>query len=247
MAAQRVAMVTGAAGGIGWPCASRLAADGFHVVAVDLRGADQLVAAVAAAGGSAVAEACDLGDAAALEEMASRVLEREGRCDVLVNCAAHLEMRDFDQLDLALWRQVQAVNVEAAFLLASRFLPAMREHGFGRIVNIVSNTFWSTPGPGMVAYVASKGALVGLTRALAKEVGVQGITVNAVAPGLTPTPATERDVEPEGFEAVRGEQSVKTRVLAPADVAGAVSYLASDDAAMVSGQSIRVDGGLVTL
>jgi NAD(P)-dependent dehydrogenase (short-subunit alcohol dehydrogenase family) len=246
MSGRRVAMVTGAAGGIGGACALRLAADGFLVVAVDLREPAARVAEIEAAGGVGVAEACNLGDAAAVEELAVRALDREGRCDVLVNCAAHLEMRDFDQLDLALWRQVQAVNVEAAFLLSSHLVPAMRERGFGRIVNIVSNTFWSTPGPGMVAYVASKGALVGFTRALSTEIGRDGITVNAVAPGLTPTPATERDMSATDFAAVRDEQSIK-RTLAPADIAGAVSYLVSDDAAMVSGQALRVDGGLVTL
>jgi NAD(P)-dependent dehydrogenase (short-subunit alcohol dehydrogenase family) len=122
----------------------------------------------------------------------------------------------------------------------------MQANAYGRIVNIVSNTVWSTPGPGMVPYVTSKGALLGMTRALARELGPGGVTVNAVAPGLTPTPASVSDMPPELFEAVLDQQAVK-RPLDPTDIAGAVAYLASAEAGALTGQALRVDGGLVTL
>jgi NAD(P)-dependent dehydrogenase (short-subunit alcohol dehydrogenase family) len=122
----------------------------------------------------------------------------------------------------------------------------MAERGFGRVINILSNTIWDPPPVGVLAYVASKGGLLGFTRALAREVGDSGITVNGVAPGLTRTPATAADVPQEQFDAVRDGQAIK-RTLEPGDIAGAVAFLASDDAAMITGQALRVDGGTVTL
>ena len=187
-------------------------------------------------------EICDLSSP---EEIA-QLCERVGRVDVLVNNAAHLVTRSFEELDLATWRQIQAVGVDAPFALCKALVPGMAERGFGRVINIVSNTIWEPPGIGVVGYVTSKGGLLGFTRALARELGDRGITVNAVAPGLTRTPATEAGVSSGHFEAVLDGQAIK-RVLEPADIAGAVAFLASDDAAMITGQALRVDGGRVTL
>ena len=242
-AAPRVALVTGGGRGIGRACAQRLARDGFHVVIVDRQGADAAASEIAA---GAEAETCDLAAPEAVAALAERVLARHGRCDVLVNNAAHLGMHRFGELDLETWRRFQAVNVEAPFLLCAVLVPAMAREGHGRIVNIVSNTFWDPPPLGMVPYVASKGALLGLTRSLANEVGASGITVNAVAPGLTRTEATSGDVPEEHFAAVRDQQALP-RTLVPEDIAGAVAFLASDAAAMITGQALRVDGGRVTL
>ena len=122
----------------------------------------------------------------------------------------------------------------------------MAQRGGGRVVNIVSNTVWAPPPTGLCAYVTTKGALLGFTRALAVEFGGRGVTVNAVAPGLTPTPGSRSDMGPDDFARVREQQAVD-RSLMPEDVAAAVSYLVSDDAAAVTGQALRVDGGLVTL
>ena len=122
----------------------------------------------------------------------------------------------------------------------------MADAGRGRIVNVVSNTVWAPPGPGMAAYVTSKGALLAMTRALAVELGPSGITVNAVAPGLTRTPATTEDLTDVHFAAVLEQQAVG-RELVPDDIAGAVAYLVSDAAAAVTGQALRIDGGVVTL
>jgi NAD(P)-dependent dehydrogenase (short-subunit alcohol dehydrogenase family) len=238
----RVALVTGAARGIGRAIAGRLAADGFRVVIADQAGAGEAAGEIE----HAQSEAVDLSDAAQTLALARRVLERVGRCDVLVNNAAHLGRYEFEALDLETWRRFQAVNVEAPFLLCSTLIPAMVQRGGGRVVNIISNTVWSPPAAGLLAYVTSKGALLGFTRALAVEFGRRGVTVNAVAPGLTPTPGSRADMGPDQFAQVRAQQAID-RALMPEDVAAAVSYLVSEDAAAVTGQALRVDGGLVTL
>jgi NAD(P)-dependent dehydrogenase (short-subunit alcohol dehydrogenase family) len=238
----KVALVTGAARGIGRACAERLAADGYAVLIADRAGAAQAAAEI----DGAVALEVDLADATSTLALAERLLAEHGRCDVLVNNAAQLGRHTLEELDLDIWRRFEAVNIEAPFLLCSKLLPAMAANGGGRVVNIVSNTVFAPPGPGLTAYITSKGALLGMTRALAVEYGCRGVTVNAVAPGLTPTPGSTADVPQEAFDAVRSEQAID-RALAPADIAGAVAYLVSDGAAAVTGQTIRVDGGRVTL
>jgi NAD(P)-dependent dehydrogenase (short-subunit alcohol dehydrogenase family) len=239
----RVALVTGGARGIGRACAERLAADGLRVIVADRAGA---AAAAAEIEGEAHAEEVDLADADQTRQLAARVLDRHGRCDVLVNNAAQLGRHELAELDLATWRRFQAVNLEAPFLLCAGLVPAMAQRGGGRVVNIVSNTVWAPPGLGMLAYVTTKAGLLGFTRALAVECGPGGVTVNAVAPGLTPTPGSRADMAPEVFDAVRDHQAVR-RSLTPEDIAGAVSYLASEGAGAVTGQALRVDGGRVTL
>jgi NAD(P)-dependent dehydrogenase (short-subunit alcohol dehydrogenase family) len=240
--AGRVALVTGAARGIGRACAKRLARDGHELVIVDMGPTDDCVQAIEAAGGVARGEGCDLSSTEEIQNLCERV----GHVDVLVNNAAHLVRREFGELDIDTWRRIQAVGVDAPFLLCAALVPGMAERGFGRVINILSNTIWDPPPVGVLAYVASKGGLLGFTRALAREVGDSGITVNGVAPGLTRTPATAADVPQEQFDAVRDGQAIK-RTLEPGDIAGAVAFLASDDAAMITGQALRVDGGTVTL
>jgi NAD(P)-dependent dehydrogenase (short-subunit alcohol dehydrogenase family) len=238
----RVALVTGGARGIGRACAARLAQDGFRVLIADRAGAAEAAAGIDGAHPLEV----DLGDAAQTRELAAGILADPGRCDVLVNNAAHLGRHAFEDLDLDIWRRFHTVNVEAPFLLCSTLVPAMAQRGGGRVVNIISNTVWAPPPAGLCAYVTTKSALLGFTRALAVEFGGRGVTVNAVAPGLTPTPGSRSDMGPDDFAHVREQQAVD-RSLMPEDVAAAVSYLVSDDAAAVTGQALRVDGGLVTL
>lgn len=237
----RVALVTGGARGLGRAIASRLSGDGLEVVIADRAGAAEAAGQIDNAHGEVV----DLADAGQTRALAGRVLETFGRCDVLVNNAAQLGRYELEQLDLETWRRFLAVNVDAAFLLCSELVPAMAGRGSGRVVNIISNTIWSPP-PGMLAYVTTKAAMLGFTRALALEYGGRGVTVNAVAPGLTPTPGSQSDLGPEMFDAVRRGQAID-RSLRPEDIAAAVAYFVSQDAAAVTGQSLRVDGGRIVL
>jgi 3-oxoacyl-[acyl-carrier protein] reductase len=223
---QRVAVVTGGAGGIGSAIVARLAPE--HTVVVLDRTGDVVV---------------DLADADDVRRAAELVLERYGRCDVFVHAAATFAFGPLEQVDLDTWRQIQAVNVESALLLTQAFAPGMQKRGFGRVIFIVSNTFWSPPDGQMLPYVASKGALIGMARTLAVGLGRDGVAVTAVAPGLTRTPAT--DVVPAAeFADVEAHQAL-ARPLTPEDTAAVVAMLAGDDAAALTGQTLTVDGGLV--
>jgi NAD(P)-dependent dehydrogenase (short-subunit alcohol dehydrogenase family) len=222
----RVAVVTGGAGAIGGAIAARLAPD-QTVVSLDRTG-DLVV---------------DLGEPDDVRRAAELVLDRHGRCDVLVHAAAMVAIEPFDDVELDVWRRVQAVNVESALLLTQAFSPGMRARGFGRVIFIVSNTFWRPPGAHMLAYIASKGALIGMARTLAVELGGDGIAVTAVAPGLTHTPATA-DIPAAEFADAEAHQALP-RPLTPDDTAAVVAMLAGDDAAALTGQTLTVDGGLV--
>jgi NAD(P)-dependent dehydrogenase (short-subunit alcohol dehydrogenase family) len=224
----RVAAVTGGAGAIGGSIVAALAADG-HTVAVLDRTGDEPV---------------DLARQDDVKAAAARVLEAHGRCDVLVHAAAAFDRASLAELDRDTWRRVQAVNVESALWLAQAFSPGMSERGFGRIVFVVSDTVWDPPAPDLLAYVASKAALIGAARTLARALGRDGITVNCVAPGLTPTPAAVADTPPEAFAQVQARQAIDRR-LAPEDVAETVAFLVTDAAGALTGQTLCVDGGLV--
>lgn len=223
---RRVAVVTGGAGAIGGAIAARLSSD-HQVIVLDRHG-DVTV---------------DLGDPDAVRAAAEHVLGRYGRCDVLVHAAAMVAFGPLDEFQLSTWRQVQAVNVESALLLTQAFVPGMRDRGFGRVIFIVSNSYWRPPGSHMLAYIASKGALIGMARSLAAGLGSSGIAVMAVAPGLTRTPAAGV-VPAEEFADVAAHQALP-RPLTPEDTASVVAMLARDDAAALTGQTLTVDGGLV--
>ena len=182
----------------------------------------------------------DLGDERAVRQIAARL----GPRDVLVHAAAAFDRAPLADLDLATWRRVQAVNVEAALWLSQALMPGMIERGFGRIIFITSNTVWRPPAADFLPYVASKATLVGIARALANPLGAHGITVNCVAPGLTRTPFTESDLPEEAFQEVLARQALP-RSLVPDDVAGVVAFLVSDAAAAVTGQTLCADGGSV--
>jgi 3-oxoacyl-[acyl-carrier protein] reductase len=139
---------------------------------------------------------------------------------------------------------VQAVNVEAGLWLAQALAPEMAQRGFGRIVFIVSDTVWDPPAPDLLPYVASKAALIGVARSLARALGPGGITVNCVAPGLTRTPTAAAGMPEEAFTQVRARQAID-RELTPDDVASAVAFLAGDAAGAITGQTLCADGGLV--
>ncbi|WP_194911206.1 SDR family NAD(P)-dependent oxidoreductase [Catenulispora rubra] len=226
---RRVAVVTGGSGAIGGAIAARLAED-HTVVNLDRAGSDFNV---------------DLGDADQVRQTAAAVLEAHGRVDVLVHAAAMVAFGPIEDYDLDVWRRVQAVNVESALLLSQAFTRGMRERRFGRLIFVVSNTFWRPAGGHQIAYVASKGALIGLARTLAVGLGADGIAAMTVAPGLTRTPATSV-VPAEEFDDVATHQAL-ARPLTPQDTAAVVAMLVRDDAAALTGQTLVADGGLVLM
>jgi NAD(P)-dependent dehydrogenase (short-subunit alcohol dehydrogenase family) len=224
----RVAVITGGAGAIGGAIAAELRARGHTVAVLDQAGDPPV----------------DLSQADQVHAAAAAVLRAHRRCDVLVHAAAAFGKADLAALDLAAWRRVQAVNVEAALLLAQAFAPGMAARGFGRIIFVVSDTVWSPPAGDMLAYVTSKGALIALARTLAVGLGGDGIAVTCVAPGLTDTPAARAGQPAALFEDVVSRQALP-RTLVPGDVAATVVFLASDAAAALTGQTLCVDGGLI--
>jgi 3-oxoacyl-[acyl-carrier protein] reductase len=227
-ARERIAVVTGGAGAIGTAITRALREAGHRTVVLDRDGD----------------VACDLSSETSTKAAAAAVLGRYGRCDVFVHCAAAFDQVTIADVEAASWRHVQAVNVESALWLIQAFTPGMAERRFGRVMFIISDTFWAPPTPALLAYVASKGALLGIMRTLAVSLGADGIAVSAVAPGLTDTPASRVVNTDEQFDATVERQALKRR-LTPDDTAAAVAYLASAGAAAMTGQVLCADGGLI--
>lgn len=249
---KRVAVVTGAAGGLGAAFAEKLGADGLSVAVVDIKDGANTVAAIHAAGGEAESFTCDMTDPAAVAAMAKAVEARFGRADVLVNNAGRYDNCAFTDMTFEFWRSIMALNLDGMFLACKAFVPGMKQRGWGRIINVASNSTFLAP-PMMAQYIASKSGAIGLARALSSELGPDGITANAIAPGPVATEqlkvAYARDFgggDPGGFEefmtGMAQMQSVK-RYARPEDVTGLVSFLASDAAAMITGQTVVCDGG----
>ncbi|WP_194891638.1 SDR family NAD(P)-dependent oxidoreductase [Catenulispora pinisilvae] len=242
----KTAVVTGAGRGIGLAYCRRLAADGANVVALDVNDPAEALAALTGPG-EKVGHVCDLARPEQIEAAAAAVLERFGRCDILVNNAAIFPTTDLETVTLQVWRTVQAVNVEAMLLLAQAFVPGMKAAGWGRVVNTGSaNTLLQTRD---LAYVTSKGTVHALTRALANELGESGITVNAIAPSIVATEGFTGRSRPAGPSAqdvlarVSSMQTIK-RASVPDDLGDALGFLVSDAAGFITGQILHVDGGL---
>jgi NAD(P)-dependent dehydrogenase (short-subunit alcohol dehydrogenase family) len=238
----KVAVVTGGAQGIGRAIADALAAEGARIVIADVRGAEEAAAAYEGGLGLAV----DVTSEEDTVRMADETVARCGRLDVLINNAglyATLPMRSFLEIPVDEWRKVMDVNVLGMFLAARAAVPRMRDGGGGAIVNISSGTVFRGV-PFLLHYVASKGAVVALTRALAKELGKDAIRVNCVAPGFTLTESVQ--AQPEVVSALR-DVSVAARTIqrdeTPEDVAGAVAFLCTPAAGFITGQTLVIDGG----
>jgi NAD(P)-dependent dehydrogenase (short-subunit alcohol dehydrogenase family) len=239
--ADRVAIVTGGAQGIGRAIARRLHEEGATVVIADLQGHD---AAAAELDGMGVrVDVSQEGDAKALAEA---VLEKYGRIDALVNNAgiySSLVPKPFEQIEVDEWRKVYDVNVLGMFLVTRAVVPAMRAAGYGRIVNIASGTPYKGV-PFLLHYVTSKGAVVAMTRAVAKEVGADGILVNTVSPGFTMSDGVlANQVQVDQLQEISLKARLVQRDQYPSDIVGAVAFFCSPDADFITGQSLVVDGG----
>ena len=246
--AGRVAIVTGAAQGIGARYAAALAAEGAAVVCSDVIDAEPVAAAIRNDGRKAIALHTDVTSGDSVRAMAAAAIEAFGRIDILVNNAglfANLAMKPIEQIDSAEWDRVMAVNVRGPFECTRAVAAQMRTQQYGKVINIASGTVFKGV-PMLLHYVSSKGAVVAMTRSLARELGDSGIRVNTLAPGLT---ASENTLANPAWQGAAAANNIASRAIkreaTPEDLCGTLVYLASADSDFVTGQVIVVDGGSV--
>ncbi len=243
----KVAIITGGGQGIGRAYAHRLVQEGARVVIAELNEVKGKAVAeeLHAMGGQGLFVRTDVAEEASCQEMAAATVRQFGRIDVLVNNAAvfsTIKMKPFWELSVAEWEPLMAVNVRGVWLASKAVVPQMRNQGAGRIINISSGVVFMGR-PHYLHYVASKGAVLSMTRAMARELGDLGITVNCITPGATYTEIPRETVTPEQKAAMVKMLCIK-RPEEPKDLVGTVVFLASDDAAFITGQTINVDGGM---
>lgn len=237
----KTALVTGAAQGIGKAIAARLAADGAKVVVSDIN-VEGGKAAAGEIGGIAIA--ADVSDPASVRALFEGIAAQAGGLDILVNNASIVPFIPWDEVDLAHWQRIIDVNLTGTFLVTRAATDMMRRKDVGgRVISISSNTFFAGT-PNMAAYVAAKGGVIGLTRALATELGKYNITVNALTPGLVESDGVKASPHNEAFGFVEMLQAMKGKGQ-PEHIADVVAFLASEDARWITGQTLNVDAGMI--
>jgi NAD(P)-dependent dehydrogenase (short-subunit alcohol dehydrogenase family) len=243
----KVAIVTGAASGIGPSYAKALAAEGAKISIADIEPADSVVREIRAAGGEAMSQRCDVSDAAAVEKLVRATEEAFGGVHVLVNNAAiyaRLVSVPLEEISTEDWDRAFAINVRGVFYCVKAALPIMRRQGYGKIINITSGTVFKGV-PMMLHYVSTKGAILAMTRSMANELGTDGIRVNAIAPGLTSTEFLKSRNDIADRLAAMANIRAIAREEAPEDLAGACVFFASPESDFITGQCLVVDGGQV--
>ena len=245
---EKVAIITGAARGIGKACALRFAEAGARIVVADVIDGTGARDEIVKKGGEAIAIATDVADEQSTMEMARTTIEHFGRIDILINNAgvfANLGKKPFYEISSAEWDMVLGVNLRGMFHCCKAVHPQMKKQGKGKIINITSSTFFQGV-PYFLHYVSSKGGVIALTRALAREVGDDGIAVNAIAPGLTASEAVrENPMYPEEYLRISAGGRCFKRPEVPEDLTGTALFLASDESDFITGQTIVVDGGAI--
>lgn len=244
----KIAIITGGAQGLGKAYAKRLSEEGAKVVIADILDGKALQQKIEEKGGEALALYTDVSDEQSVEEMGTKTIERFGRIDILINNAAvfaNIKLKPFFEISAQEWDQLMQVNLKGTFLCCKAVYPQMKKQGSGKIINVSSGTFFKGM-PYFIHYVTSKGGIIAFSRALAREVGDNGISVNVIAPGYTlsdtllETPMLDEKMN----TAMLGTRCFKRDEL-PEDLTGTIVFLASDESDFITGQTIVVDGGSV--
>jgi NAD(P)-dependent dehydrogenase (short-subunit alcohol dehydrogenase family) len=242
----KVAIVTGGARGLGKAYALGLSDEGAQIVVTDILDATQVKREIEERGGEAIALYADVSEEDSVTEVARKTIERFGKIDILVNNAgifADVNKKPFYEISLKEWEKIVKVNLTGTFLCCKAVYPQMKKQGKGKIVNVSSSTFFIGI-PNLVHYVTSRGAIVAFTRALARELGNDGICVNAIAPGFTVSEAVQGNPTfPEPSRQVAVNSRCFKRDEKPEDLLGTIVFLASDESDFITGQTIVVDGG----
>lgn len=246
----KIAVITGGAGGFGKEFAVAFANEGARIVSADLANSDKTVAAVQAMGGEAIGVECNVASGESMQEVAARAVEAFGGIDILINNAAMLAQTHatpFTDIPDEVWDRTMAINVKGYWNSAKACVPEMRKRGKGKILNISSGTIFEGV-PMLLHYVTSKAAIQGLTRSLARELGDENIYVNMITPGYVPTAGASTLAPKEQLDAIK-EHLLNARIVkreqTPNDLVGGAIFLCSDDSDFISGQTINIDGGVI--
>ncbi|WP_088049450.1 SDR family NAD(P)-dependent oxidoreductase [Virgibacillus dakarensis] len=246
----KTALITGGSSGIGKEVCIAYAAEGANVIVNyyedNDKDANDVVKRIKEKGGNATSFCCDVGYEKEINEMLVTVIKDWGGVDILVNNAGIYPRKKWYEITSEEWDRVHSVNLKACFLTSKGVFPYMKNKGYGKIINVSSVTFWSGQ-KGFLHYVSSKGGVIGLTRALAREVGEHGISVNAITPGAVQTEKELKDLRDlkkrkENDEFLRKSQSFDRRQI-PKDMVGTFVFLASEESDFITGQTLNVDGG----